>query len=53
MSVGSVCHGAEGLASPAHPPDYFIPEASTVVVGALLLLPLGASALRIVRRHRA
>ena len=29
-----------------------VPEASTVVAGALLLLPLGASTMRILRRHR-
>ena len=29
-----------------------VPEASTVIAGALLLLPLGASALRILRRNR-
>lgn len=30
----------------------FVPEASTMIAGALLLLPLGASALRIVRKNR-
>lgn len=38
--------------SPAQPQLIQVPEASTVIAGALLLLPLGVSALRIVRKSR-
>jgi hypothetical protein len=30
-----------------------VPEATTIIAGALLLLPLGASTLRILRRQRS
>jgi hypothetical protein len=30
-----------------------VPEPSTILAGALLLLPLGVSTLRILRRHKA
>jgi hypothetical protein len=35
----------------AQPQLIDVPEASTVIAGALLLLPLGVSALRIVRKN--
>jgi hypothetical protein len=37
---------------PAQPQLAIVPEASTVIAGALLLLPMGISALRIVRKNR-
>ena len=33
-------------------PASAVPEASTMIAGALLLLPFGASTLRILRRNR-
>ena len=41
------------LDSTATIPGTAVPEASTVIAGVLLLLPFGASILRILRKHRA
>jgi hypothetical protein len=40
------------MTGPGVPQSVPVPEASTVFAGALLLLPLGASAIRIVRKNR-
>ena len=38
--------------SPAQDQLTVVPEASTMIAGALLVLPLGASALRVLRKNR-
>ena len=38
--------------NPSQPQLAIVPEASTMIAGALLLLPMGVSALRIVRKNR-
>jgi hypothetical protein len=39
--------------TPCPPPTSSVPEPSTVIAGALLLLPFGVSTVRILRRHKA
>jgi hypothetical protein len=48
-SSWTITNDAEYLSAPTS----VIPEATTMVAGALLLLPLGASTIRILRRKRA
>ena len=59
MNLYSIRNGKTTLAQsqlvriPTCPPPVSVPEPSTIVAGALLLLPLGVSALKILRRKQA
>jgi hypothetical protein len=59
MNLYSIRNGQTTLAQsqlvrvPTCPPPVSVPEPSTIVAGALLLLPLGVSALKILRRKQA
>lgn len=59
MNLYSIKNGKTTLAQsqlvrvPTCPPPVSVPEPSTIVAGALLLLPLGVSALKILRRKQA
>ncbi len=49
------CPPCQPPCPPPQPPPHItsVPEPSTILAGALLLLPLGVSTLRILRRHKA